>query len=269
MKITTTITGLGSTQPDTHSSYFYEGWELVLMTPVCTNEQSMEANEDDMQCNVRQIALHSVSHYPGQPQSMTHWIPIYSTWGETPMEHICISETHVARLPSDSRHPHTHAHTHKHTHSRPPSDCKMKLQEVQYRHVTTSTMRATCMKIPNIHLATVSATVRGGKYLQYSPKVTGKSGADGGEWIWKSDWMRYRRGEKKRETLLENPQGRCNNGSTLLPTGFPLQPYSLHTVQIQNDTEQYITGHKCVFGLRSAQLNVEGIINRLWIQLRV
>lgn len=46
----------------------------------------MEVNEDDKQFNVRQIALPSVSHYPSQPQSMIHWIPIYCTWGETPME---------------------------------------------------------------------------------------------------------------------------------------------------------------------------------------
>lgn len=53
---------------------------------VCTKEQSMDLNEDDLQCNVRQIAPHSVSHYPYHSQSMIHWISINSICGETPME---------------------------------------------------------------------------------------------------------------------------------------------------------------------------------------
>lgn len=101
---------------------------------------------------------------------------------------LCISETHVARSLPGSR------HTYANTHSRPPSDCKMKLQEVQYWRVMTSTRKTNACStydILSIYLPTASATVRGGRYLQYSPKVTGKSGAeDGGEWIRKSDWMR-------------------------------------------------------------------------------
>lgn len=46
---------------------------------------------------------------------------------------------------------------------------------------------------------------------------------------------------------------------------YPLVSFSLilYTQQIQNDTEQYITGHKCVFGLVSAQFTC--IINTLMI----
>lgn len=68
MKITTTITIWGSAQPAAHSHSFMS----ILTMPVYTEEQSMEVNEDDMQFNVRQIALPSVSHYPSQPQSMIH-----------------------------------------------------------------------------------------------------------------------------------------------------------------------------------------------------
>lgn len=186
MKITTTIPIWGSAQSAAHSRSFMSA-ELILTTPVCTKEQSMEVNEDDMQFNVRHIALPSVSHYPSQPQSMIHWIPIYCTWGETPMEdtsHLWDTCSSIAAGVT--------THTYTDTHSIPPSDCKMKLQELQYWHVMTSTgrqMRGTHTR-QSVYLLT-GVQQWGGKYLQYSPKVTGKSGAeDGGEWIRKSDWMR-------------------------------------------------------------------------------
>lgn len=153
--------------------------------PVCTKEQSVEVSGDDMQFNVRQNVLHSVSHYPSQPQSMTNWIPIYSTRGERPIED---TAHHWDTCSSIAVGVTTHIHTDTHSQL---SDCKMKLGELQYWHVMTSTgrqIRATHTKV-SIYEQCVQQW--GGKYLQYSPKVTGKSGAeDGGEWIWKSDWMK-------------------------------------------------------------------------------
>lgn len=70
---------------------------------------------------------------------------------------------------------------------------------------------------------------------------------------------------KRKGKITGGSSGGCNNGTTLLPTGF-LYSHILYTQQIQNDTEQYITGHKCVFGLISAQFSR---INRPPIQLRV
>lgn len=61
---------------------------------------------------------------------------------------LCISETHVDRLLSEPQ------HIYANTHSRPPSDCKMKLQEVQYWHAMTSTgSQNTCYtcEIPSIY----------------------------------------------------------------------------------------------------------------------
>lgn len=155
MKITTSITSWGFCSACGTQPHFYEHWELILTTPVCTKEQSVEVNEDDMQFNVRQIVLHSVSHYPSQPQSMTNWIPIQYTRRET-YRRLRISETHVARSLSESRHTDTHRHTLSTTVWLEDEVGGITVLTCDDKHRKTNT----CHTYESIYLRTVCATVR-------------------------------------------------------------------------------------------------------------
>lgn len=80
---------------------------------------------------------------------------LYSTRGERPIEdtaHLWDTCSSIAVGVTTQ--------THTDTHSQPLSDCKMKLEELQYWHVMTSTGRQIRATYESIFLRTLCATVR-------------------------------------------------------------------------------------------------------------